>query len=90
MHSCRTTALRLTKNPISSQAVRTASATSALPRVSSTANGVMSTIACVGTLRERSRGTLRLACADPTAPPLIDFNYLDDPRDLDGCKSRPR
>ncbi|MDD9981846.1 MAG: hypothetical protein OXU81_10905 [Gammaproteobacteria bacterium] len=33
---------------------------------------------CVGTLRERSRGTLRLACADPTAPPLIDFNYLDD------------
>ena len=42
---------------------------------------------CVGTLRERSRGTLRLACADPTAPPLIDFNYLDDPRDLDDLRT---
>ena len=42
---------------------------------------------CVGTLRERSRGTLRLACADPTAPPLIDFNYLDHPRDLDDLRT---
>lgn len=42
---------------------------------------------CVGTLRERSRGMLRLACADPTAPPLIDFNYLDDPRDLDDLRT---
>ena len=42
---------------------------------------------CVGTLRERSRGTLRLACAAPTAPPLIDFNYLDDPRDLDDLRT---
>ncbi len=28
-----------------------------------------------------SRGTLRLASADPHAAPLIDFNYLADPRD---------
>ncbi|MDE0777826.1 MAG: GMC family oxidoreductase N-terminal domain-containing protein [Nocardioides sp.] len=31
----------------------------------------------------KSRGTLRLASADPTATPLIDFNYLADPADLD-------
>ncbi|NPC98888.1 GMC family oxidoreductase [Nocardioides sp. zg-DK7169] len=31
----------------------------------------------------RSRGTLRLASADPTAAPLIDPNYLADRRDLD-------
>ena len=29
----------------------------------------------------KSRGTLRLASADPTAAPLIDFNYLSDPHD---------
>ena len=42
---------------------------------------------CVGTLRGRSRGTVRLACSDPAAPPLIDFNYLDDPRDLDDLRT---
>ncbi len=31
----------------------------------------------------KSRGTLRLASADPTAAPLIDFHYLEDPADLD-------
>jgi choline dehydrogenase-like flavoprotein len=31
----------------------------------------------------KSRGTLRLASADPTAAPLIDFQYLADPADLD-------
>jgi choline dehydrogenase len=31
----------------------------------------------------RSRGTLRLASDDPTAAPLIDFNYLADQADLD-------
>jgi choline dehydrogenase len=31
----------------------------------------------------RSRGTLRLASADPTAAPLIDFQYLSDPGDLE-------
>jgi choline dehydrogenase len=31
----------------------------------------------------RSRGTLRLASTDPTAAPLIDFQYLADPADLD-------
>jgi choline dehydrogenase-like flavoprotein len=32
-------------------------------------------------LRPRSRGTVRLASADPNAPPLIDPNYWDDPYD---------
>jgi choline dehydrogenase len=31
----------------------------------------------------RSRGTLRLASADPTASPLVDFQYLADPADLE-------
>lgn len=31
----------------------------------------------------RSRGTVRLASADPTASPLIDFSYLADPGDLE-------
>ncbi|MEU4251599.1 GMC family oxidoreductase N-terminal domain-containing protein [Amycolatopsis sp. NPDC026612] len=31
----------------------------------------------------KSRGTLRLASADPAAPPLIDFQYLSDPADLE-------
>jgi choline dehydrogenase len=31
----------------------------------------------------RSRGTLRLASADPTETPLIDFQYLADSADLD-------
>jgi choline dehydrogenase len=31
----------------------------------------------------RSRGTLRLANTDPAAPPLIDFQYLADPDDLE-------
>jgi choline dehydrogenase-like flavoprotein len=32
-------------------------------------------------LRPRSRGTVRLASADPAAMPLIDPNYWDDPYD---------
>jgi len=32
--------------------------------------------------RPRSRGRLRLASADPLDPPLIDPDYLSDPRDL--------
>ncbi|MEZ5778067.1 MAG: GMC family oxidoreductase N-terminal domain-containing protein [Paracoccaceae bacterium] len=32
-------------------------------------------------LRPRSRGTVRLQSADPSAPPLIDPNYLSDTRD---------
>jgi choline dehydrogenase len=31
----------------------------------------------------RSRGTLRLASGDPTAAPLIDFQYLAEPGDID-------
>jgi choline dehydrogenase-like flavoprotein len=34
-------------------------------------------------LRPRSRGTVRLTSADPTKAPLIDPNYLQDPRDRD-------
>ena len=30
-----------------------------------------------------SRGTVRLASKDPAAPPVIDFNWLADPRDRD-------
>jgi choline dehydrogenase len=30
-----------------------------------------------------SRGSVRLASTDPAAPPLIDPNYLGDPRDID-------
>jgi len=31
---------------------------------------------------EKSQGTLRLRCTDPSAPPLIDFNYLAEESDL--------
>lgn len=31
----------------------------------------------------RSRGTLRLASADPTVAPLIDFGFLKDPEDVE-------
>ena len=41
----------------------------------------------VGTLRERSRGTVRLASADPFHAPLIDFNFLDDARDLNDLRT---
>ena len=41
----------------------------------------------VGTLREHSRGTVRLASADPFEAPLIDFNFLDDARDLDDLRT---
>lgn len=34
-------------------------------------------------LQPRSAGTVRLASADPLAPPLIDPDYLADPADLD-------
>jgi choline dehydrogenase-like flavoprotein len=34
-------------------------------------------------LRPRSRGSVRLASADPAAAPLIDPNYWDDPHDRD-------
>ena len=37
---------------------------------------------CVGTLREHSRGTVRLGSADPRDPPLIDPNYLSVAQDL--------
>ena len=37
----------------------------------------------VSMVQPRSRGTLRLASADPLASPLIDYNYLDDKADLD-------
>ncbi|MGN6160945.1 MAG: GMC family oxidoreductase, partial [Marmoricola sp.] len=37
----------------------------------------------VSMVQPRSRGTLRLASADPFAAPLIDYNYLDDKADLD-------
>ncbi|MDY0067959.1 MAG: choline dehydrogenase [Steroidobacteraceae bacterium] len=42
-------------------------------------HGFYAHINCV---RPESRGSVRLASADPAMPPLIDQNYLDDPRDL--------
>lgn len=33
-------------------------------------------------MHARSAGELRLAGADPAAPPLVDFRHLDDPSDL--------
>jgi choline dehydrogenase-like flavoprotein len=42
-------------------------------------NGGVTLNACY--LRPRSRGTVRLASADPAVPPLIDPNYLEDARD---------
>jgi len=39
--------------------------------------GVFSTL-----IYPKSRGTLRLASADPTAAPLIDYGYLTEPDDL--------
>ncbi|MBV8062002.1 MAG: choline dehydrogenase [Nevskia sp.] len=38
-------------------------------------------------LRPQSRGSLRLASADPQARPLIDANYLSTPRDLEALVS---
>jgi len=35
----------------------------------------------VGPMRSRSRGWVRLASADPAAPPRIQFNYLSQPDD---------
>ena len=34
-------------------------------------------------LRPESRGTVKLASTDPSAPPLIDPNYLSDQKDVD-------
>ena len=42
---------------------------------------------CVGTLRERGRGAVRLTSADPADRPSIDFGFLDDPRDLDDLRA---
>jgi choline dehydrogenase len=36
----------------------------------------------VGLMKPHSRGTVRLADADPRTPPLIDPQYLSDPRDV--------
>ncbi len=41
-------------------------------------------------LRPHSRGTVRLASADPSAAPLIDPNFLDDARDMDVLKAGVR
>jgi choline dehydrogenase-like flavoprotein len=44
--------------------------------------------ACV--LRPESRGTVRLKSPDPRAAPLIDPQFLSDPRDLDGLMKGTR
>ena len=40
----------------------------------------------VGPLRQKSRGTVRLKSADPTAPPAIHYNYLSNGADLDDMR----
>lgn len=44
--------------------------------------------ACV--LRPESRGTVRLQSLDPAAPPLIDPDFLGDPRDMEVLKAGVR
>ena len=41
---------------------------------------------CVGTLRDKSRGSVRLASDDPAKPPAIDFAYLSHPDDIVGLR----
>ena len=41
---------------------------------------------CVGTLRERSRGEVRLRSADPAVRPAIDFRFLSETSDLDDLR----
>ena len=36
-----------------------------------------------GVVRPQSRGSVKLASADPAVPPLVDPNYLGDPSDLE-------
>ena len=52
-----------------------------LPSVGPLASPAYVLVPCL--LRPRSRGSVRLASADPLAPALIDPNYLSEPRDLD-------
>jgi choline dehydrogenase len=37
----------------------------------------------IGHMRPRSRGTVRLASADPSVPPIIDPRYMSEPHDVD-------
>lgn len=41
----------------------------------------------VGPMRSKSRGSVRLASADPTAPPRIRFNYLSHPDDWEEMRA---
>jgi choline dehydrogenase len=41
-------------------------------------------------VRPYSTGTVRLASSDPCAAPIIDVNYLSDPRDWDICRAALR
>ena len=52
-----------------------------LPSVGPLASPAYVLVPCL--LRPRSRGSVRLASADPLAPALIDPNYLSEPLDLD-------
>ncbi|XP_015783879.1 uncharacterized protein LOC107361554 [Tetranychus urticae] len=48
------------------------------------------TIVLMTLVRPRNTGTIKLASSDPRDPPLIDFNFFTNPRDLaamvEGCK----
>ena len=45
---------------------------------------------CVGTLREGSRGEVRLKSVDPDVRPAIDFRFLSEPGDLADLRVRVR
>ncbi|XP_015784655.1 uncharacterized protein LOC107362155 [Tetranychus urticae] len=53
-------------------------------------SGSDGTMYAVSLVKPRNTGTIKLASADPRDPPLIDFNFFTDPRDLgsmvEGCK----
>lgn len=56
-----------------------------LPTVGTLAPPAYTLVPCL--LRPQSRGSIRLASADPRAPALIDPNYLSEPADLESLVS---
>ncbi|MEM1262837.1 MAG: GMC family oxidoreductase N-terminal domain-containing protein [Pseudomonadota bacterium] len=57
---------------------------SAIPPLTSAPNGFKTSLSF---MRPRSRGSLTLASADPSAQPAIDVNYLAAQHDRDGMKA---
>ncbi len=51
------------------------------PRLLALAGGPVVAVLRAALMLPRSSGRLRLAGVDPLVPPVVDLNYLDDPRD---------